>query len=402
MTFLSFSRRAFGAIRFFALLLALLSPTVGVAETKSYGVWIKTSDIGGAGTDADVHITLYGTQSKDGTEKKLVQHSGRNFKAGELEFFTVLVDETVGELEQIKLEHDNGGPGPAWHVEWVQVFDVAYNNRPVLFDIERWLKDDHGFQTHVTVQRFDFESWKADFASRMPAPEGDWTFACGGLNCTTKISQSYSSTDSKSTTWSNTAKVSVTLSYTKRTVNPETASFDEYQASVTAEDSFTKTRTIANSTTFGYKEECGINPDPEKFLIDSVWQWTATTKMQGIPVTIKTCEAVCTPTGAPPRFAAGDIRTIDSCFVTRDFAFVPNEAIDGHNTEIHEAVSVTRCQRMCKDREWCKSFDYRKADGQCYLQNVSDNDVPLKNDYEGDPYDHYYMIARRSQPVQEK
>ena len=71
----------------FAVFLMLSLPVPGRTETKSYTVQISTSDIdgeSGEGTDADVHITLYGTQSKDGTEKKLVQHSGRNFVTGRL------------------------------------------------------------------------------------------------------------------------------------------------------------------------------------------------------------------------------------------------------------------------------------------------------------------------------
>ena len=118
-------------------------------------------------------------------------------------------------MESIKLEHDNSGPGAGWHVNYVAVFDAAYQNRPVFFTIKKWLKDDFGFQTHVTKQRDDFGTWKEDFANRMPVPEGDWVFACGGANCVTEIAESYTAASTKSTTWSNTAKLSVTLSYTK-------------------------------------------------------------------------------------------------------------------------------------------------------------------------------------------
>lgn len=385
-----------------ACALGLLSADTSWADTKEYVVFIETSDIGGAGTDADVFITFYGTQSKDGTGKKKIEHSGRNFVRGKLEAFYVLVDETVGELEKIKLEHDNSGPGAAWHVKNVSVNEPNDGtDLVVFFTINDWLSDDHGKQTHVTKKRDDYEKWKENYANRMPTPEGEWVFVCGGSNgCTQQISQSYTVANSRSTTWSNTAKLAVTATYTKRNVTPDVG-FTEYQASVTAEDAFTKTRTIAKTESFGHTETCTQTFNPEKYLINSVWQWSATTNIEGKLVTIKTCDAVCTPTGGPPRFAAGDIRLIDSCLASRDFAFVPNRLLKRKAIEVEDNVSIARCQQMCRDRTWCKSFDYRKKYGRCYLNNLSDNDVALIAQ-DGNGYDHYYLPERRNQPVQSK
>ena len=77
------------------------------------------------------------------------------------------------------------------------------------------------------------------------------------------------------------------------------------------------------------------------------------------------------------------------------FQTVPNAGIPGFKQETLSNQSLTQCQAACIDRAWCKSFDFRRANGTCYLQPVAEEDTTgLKRDYPGDPFDHYYYEPR--------
>lgn len=73
---------------------------------------------------------------------------------------------------------------------------------------------------------------------------------------------------------------------------------------------------------------------------------------------------------------------------------VPNAGTPGYNDEIVENTSLSQCQQMCADRSWCKSVDYKRAEGTCYIQPVSMRDHDLRRDYPGNPYDHYSCVDR--------
>ena len=69
---------------------------------------------------------------------------------------------------------------------------------------------------------------------------------------------------------------------------------------------------------------------------------------------------------------------------------IPNAGIPGYNKKVLSRVSVYDCKRACDGYSWCKSFDYERRAGKCYLQNANRYDVGgLKTNYRGHPYDHY-------------
>ena len=77
------------------------------------------------------------------------------------------------------------------------------------------------------------------------------------------------------------------------------------------------------------------------------------------------------------------------------FGFVPNAGIPGYNKETHDNVSLDQCLQLCRDRDWCKSVDYERSARRCFVQPAAAEDVgALKTDYDGHPYDHYFMAAR--------
>ncbi len=76
------------------------------------------------------------------------------------------------------------------------------------------------------------------------------------------------------------------------------------------------------------------------------------------------------------------------------FVEIRNAGIPGHNTEVASNISLRACKQKCQERSWCKSIDYERRTRRCYIQNVNKNDVSLKTNYSGNPYDHYYCSGR--------
>lgn len=77
-----------------------------------------TGDRVGAGTSANVFITLFG---KTGiTRKILLKTDSKNlFQRGVSDTFKVKAD-CVGPMKKIRIEHDNTGVGPGWYLERVR------------------------------------------------------------------------------------------------------------------------------------------------------------------------------------------------------------------------------------------------------------------------------------------
>ncbi|CAH7088136.1 Loxhd1 [Phodopus roborovskii] len=107
-------------------------------KSTTFSVTIKTGDKKSAGTDANVFITLFGTQ--DDTGMTLLKSSKTNtdkFERDSIEIFTV---ETLdlGDLWKVRIGHDNTGKAPGWFVDWVEV-DAPSLGKCMTFPCGRWL-----------------------------------------------------------------------------------------------------------------------------------------------------------------------------------------------------------------------------------------------------------------------
>lgn len=82
-----------------------------------YEITVITGDKIGAGTDANVYITIYG---KNGQTAKLpLKSKTKNvFERNTSDIFTEKAN-CVGPLTKIRIEHDNTGAGPGWYLERV-------------------------------------------------------------------------------------------------------------------------------------------------------------------------------------------------------------------------------------------------------------------------------------------
>ena len=94
---------------------------------------IHTGDVRGAGTDANVILTLYGEKGKS-DEFKLGNKTD-NFERGKLNKFKV-ESEDIGMLTKIRIGHDNSGFGAAWFLDKVKFY--ARKNAQVVTELGKY------------------------------------------------------------------------------------------------------------------------------------------------------------------------------------------------------------------------------------------------------------------------
>ncbi|XP_022094211.1 lipoxygenase homology domain-containing protein 1-like isoform X2 [Acanthaster planci] len=110
-------------------------------STTSYHVSVKTGDERSAGTDANVHIKLFGEDGDTGLiPLKQSENTKNKFERGRTDKFTLeAVD--IGKLEYIKISHDGSGPGAGWFLDSVEV-DIPSRGLTYTFASHRWLAED--------------------------------------------------------------------------------------------------------------------------------------------------------------------------------------------------------------------------------------------------------------------
>ena len=83
---------------------------------------VATSNIFGAGTDADVRCTVHGTAGDTGP--RLLDGSGNDFERGAMnEFFFRTA--SVGAIQRLTVASSGAGLGTAWHLARIEVTDTA-------------------------------------------------------------------------------------------------------------------------------------------------------------------------------------------------------------------------------------------------------------------------------------
>ncbi|KAM6931491.1 lipoxygenase homology domain-containing protein 1 [Xenentodon cancila] len=107
-------------------------------ETTTYIIQVQTSDITGGGTDANVFLIVFGEFGDTGT-LPLKESGNRNkFERKTKDVFRFPDMLSLGELSKVRVWHDNKGPAPGWHLEYVDVKDEAMD-QTFRFPCDRWL-----------------------------------------------------------------------------------------------------------------------------------------------------------------------------------------------------------------------------------------------------------------------
>ncbi|CAH1787210.1 unnamed protein product [Owenia fusiformis] len=126
--------------------------------SKKYNVNVYTGDIRGAGTDANVFLTIFGEKGDTGERKLVKSETNRDkFERNQVDKFTMeAVD--LGKLFKVKIRHDNSMLSPAWYLDKVEVIDSNDDNETYVFHCERWLgknKDDGKIERSLYVKGYE-------------------------------------------------------------------------------------------------------------------------------------------------------------------------------------------------------------------------------------------------------
>ncbi|KAG8131287.1 hypothetical protein E2320_017865, partial [Naja naja] len=108
-------------------------------EIYSYKVSVFTGDIYGAGTDANVYLTIYGDLGDTGERKLRKSETNTN------------------KFERGQIRHDNTLPRPDWYLEKVKILNDATDS-VYLFECERWLsrkKEDLSIERILWEKNYD-------------------------------------------------------------------------------------------------------------------------------------------------------------------------------------------------------------------------------------------------------
>ncbi|KAL5111456.1 Lipoxygenase homology domain-containing protein 1 [Taenia crassiceps] len=125
--------------RFCELLPAKADGTpLSLEKTTVYQVRIRTGDLPGGGTSAQVYLTLVGEKSESG-EFIFPNPKGRVFAKDREAVFKVEAI-GLGKVSKIRLRHDNSGPNPDWYLREVIVSeDENGDGRVYYFPCNLWL-----------------------------------------------------------------------------------------------------------------------------------------------------------------------------------------------------------------------------------------------------------------------
>ncbi|XP_010185879.1 PREDICTED: lipoxygenase homology domain-containing protein 1-like, partial [Mesitornis unicolor] len=110
-----------------------------------YEITVYTSDIFGAGTDADVFIVLYGSDGICTQQKSLCLNKREQrmyFERNSVNQFIVELEDVGDIIEKIRIGHNGGGVNAGWHLDRVAIRRLLPNGKgseTVTFPCERWL-----------------------------------------------------------------------------------------------------------------------------------------------------------------------------------------------------------------------------------------------------------------------
>ncbi|XP_009078006.1 PREDICTED: lipoxygenase homology domain-containing protein 1-like, partial [Acanthisitta chloris] len=107
-------------------------------EDTTYSLEVKTSDVGGAGTDANVFLILFGQNGDSGTLALKESNNSNKFERNQMDEFSFSDMLSLGDLCKVRIWHDNKGIAPGWHLEYIDVTDSAMD-KTFRFQCDRWL-----------------------------------------------------------------------------------------------------------------------------------------------------------------------------------------------------------------------------------------------------------------------
>uniref|UniRef100_G3NTG3 Lipoxygenase homology PLAT domains 1b n=1 Tax=Gasterosteus aculeatus aculeatus TaxID=481459 RepID=G3NTG3_GASAC len=143
-------------------------------ETHIYSVSVRTGDMYGAGTDANVFLTIYGDLGDTGERKLAKSEKNKNkFERGAVDTFTIeAVD--LGQVFKIHIRHDNAMMGADWYLEQVEVLDQD-SEEVYMFLCERWLSKKKEDKRIARTFFIKVKETLIQISAKCSKPNWDWT-----------------------------------------------------------------------------------------------------------------------------------------------------------------------------------------------------------------------------------
>ncbi|OPJ83462.1 hypothetical protein AV530_006350 [Patagioenas fasciata monilis] len=111
------------------------------SDLTEYTIKVYTGDQRGAGTDANVHIILFGNEDKSEVFQLSQSLEYQDpFERGKVDTFKIETKK-LGSLYSIEIGHDGKGFASGWFLEKVEITDTS-SNSVYCFNCNRWLADD--------------------------------------------------------------------------------------------------------------------------------------------------------------------------------------------------------------------------------------------------------------------
>ncbi|XP_048579793.1 polyunsaturated fatty acid 5-lipoxygenase isoform X2 [Nematostella vectensis] len=106
-----------------------------------YEIIVKTGDVKGAGTDANVYCALVAVNGTRSRDFHLDCRWKNDFEKGNVDSFKVANGTAIGPLKKIEIWRDDSGLGDDWYVEWIKVKNILEPNSELdVFPCHRWVK----------------------------------------------------------------------------------------------------------------------------------------------------------------------------------------------------------------------------------------------------------------------
>ena len=109
----------------------------------TYKIRIVTGTVKNAGTDAEVYITVVGTNGSKTWKNLNDTDDYDDFEKGDVNVIKVTSSTDLGDIKKITIGHDNSGWGAGWYLKNVQITNTT-SGKQWFFEANRWLAKDEG------------------------------------------------------------------------------------------------------------------------------------------------------------------------------------------------------------------------------------------------------------------
>ncbi|KAK2179893.1 hypothetical protein NP493_465g00008 [Ridgeia piscesae] len=117
---------------------AAVRPAQDVLPVVKYQVLVRTGELTGADTDANVYVVLYGERGDTGRRRLVYSDNPVKFREGQLDTFEVEAV-SLGRVNRCIVSHDGDGSGEGWYLNEILLRHDANASHEYVFPCCRWL-----------------------------------------------------------------------------------------------------------------------------------------------------------------------------------------------------------------------------------------------------------------------